>query len=251
MTPMSSETESNGPDSPVDAVRRDLAALHRLAARFGYDDLVWNHITGRLPGSDQNYLVGRFGLLYREVTASNLLVVDRDGQVMEGDGVVNPTALVIHSAVHDARSDAKFVFHSHASVALAFCALACDLEFLQQDAGILYGNVGYHEWEGLSLDSEESIRLAKNLGSNRALIMRNHGFLTVGATAGEAFMNMRHLVRAAALQMQVAATGLPVARVEDSLWNKVRAQYEHSAPGQWEWPALLRLLDELEPSYKD
>ena len=81
--------------------------------------------------------------------------------------------------------------------------------------------------------------------------MRNHGFLTVGATAGEAFMNMRHLVRAAALQMQVAATGLPVARIEDSLWNKVRAQYEHSAPGKWEWPALLRLLDELEPSYKD
>jgi len=170
---------------------------------------------------------------------------------MEGEGTVNPTALVIHSAVHDARSDAQFVFHSHAPVALAFCALACDLEFLQQDAGMLYDNVGYHDWEGLSLDSEESIRLAKNLASHSALIMRNHGFLTVGATAGEAFMNMHYLVRAAALQMQVAATGLPVARQEDSLWDKVRAQYEHSAPGQWEWPALLRLLDDLEPSYKD
>ena len=251
MTPMSSETKSNDPDSPVNAARRDLAALHRLSARFGYDDLVWNHITGRLPGSDHNYLVGRFGLLYQEVTASNLLVVDQDGQIIEGEGEVNPTALVIHGAVHDARSDAQFVFHSHAPAALAFCALACDLEFLQQDAGMLYENVGYHEWEGLSLDSEESIRLTKSLGSHRALIMRNHGFLTVGATAGEVFLNMHYLVRAAALQMQVAATGLPVARPEGSLWNKVRAQYEHSAPGQWEWPALLRLLDELEPSYKD
>ena len=248
---MSSETQSNDPDSPAIAVRRDLAALHRLSARIGYDDLVWNHITARLPGSERSYLVGRFGLLYREVTASNLLVVDQDGQVVEGEGTVNPTALVIHSAVHDARSDAQFVFHSHAPAALAFCALACDLEFLQQDAGMLYGNVGYHEWEGLSLDSEESVRLAESLASHSALIMRNHGFLTVGATAGEVFMNMHYLVRAAALQMQVAATGLPVARQEDSLWDKVRAQYEHSAPGQWEWPALLRLLDDLEPRYKD
>ena len=89
---MSSETQSNDPDSPAIAVRRDLAALHRLSARFGYDDLVWNHITARLPGSGQRYLVGRFGLLYREVTASNLLVVDQDGQVVEGEGTVNPTA---------------------------------------------------------------------------------------------------------------------------------------------------------------
>lgn len=248
---MSTDTESNDPGAPVIAIRRNLAAIHRLAARFGYDDLVWNHITARLPGTEQTYLVGRFGLLYREVTASNLLVVNQDGQVIEGEGAVNPTALVIHSAVHNASSDAQFVFHSHAPAALAFCALACDLEFLQQDAGMLYEKVGYHEWEGLSLDSEESVRLAKNLGSHRALIMRNHGFLTVGATAGEAFMNMHYLVRAAALQMQVAATGLPVAKQESSLWIKVRAQYEHSAPGQWEWPALLRLLDDLEPNYKD
>ena len=248
---MNSPTEPNNPSPPIVAARRDLAALHRLAARFGYDDLVWNHITGRLPGTEKNYLVGRFGLLYREVTASNLLVVDQDGQIIEGEGAVNPTALVIHSAVHEACRDAQFVFHSHAPAALAFCALACDLEFLQQDAGMLYENVGYHEWEGLSLDPEESVRLAKSLGSNRALIMRNHGFLTIGATAGEAFMNMHYLVRAASLQMQVAATGLPVARQEDSLWKKVRAQYEHSAPGQWEWPALLRLLDDLEPNYKD
>lgn len=247
---MSSIGESNSPGLTASDVRQDLAALHRLAARFGYDDLVWNHITARIPDSEQSYLVGRFGLFFREITASNLLVVDKNGQVLEGEGDVNPTALVIHTAVHNARSDAQFVFHSHAPAALAFCALDCQLEFLQQDAGMLYEQVGYHEWEGLSLDSEESIRLAQSLGSNRALIMRNHGFLTVGATAGEAFVTMYYLVRAASIQMQATATGLALARKESPLWDKVRTQYEQSEPGHWEWPALLRMLDELEPDYR-
>lgn len=241
---------SNSPGSTEAGVRTDLAALHRLAARFGYDDLVWNHITARIPDSESSYLVGRFGLLFREVTASNLLVVDEDGRVLEGEGAVNPTALVIHTAVHKARSDAQFVFHSHAPAALAFCALACELEFLQQDAGMLYGRVGYHDWEGLSLDDEESSRLALSLGSNRALIMRNHGFLTVGSTAGEAFVTMYYLVRAASIQMQAASTGLPIGYKDVPLWEKVQTQYEQSTPGCWEWPALLRLLDELEPDYK-
>ncbi len=246
-----SDTPPAARSAQVRATRVDLAALHRLAARFGFDDLVWNHITARVPGTQHAYLVGRFGLLHSEVTASNLLVVDSAGTIIEGDGDVNATALVIHTAVHNAQPDARFVFHSHAPEALAFCALDCELEFLQQDAGALYDRVGYHEWEGLSLDLAECDRLATNLGDNKALIMRNHGFLTVGATAGEAFVNMYYLVRAASVHLQAAASGLPRIAQNRDMWEKARDQYEHFAPGVYEWPALLRLLDAGEPGYRD
>jgi ribulose-5-phosphate 4-epimerase/fuculose-1-phosphate aldolase len=230
-------------------VRVDLAAMHRLANMFGYDDIVWNHITARVPGTDHNFLMNHFGLHNTEITASNLIKIDEHGNVLDGPPDVNTAGFVIHSAIHLTKPNARFVFHSHAPAGLAATAIQ-DVVHLVQDSSMLYGKIGYHDWEGLSVDTDERRRIAENLGDNKCLIMRNHGFLTVGETAGEAFMNMHYLVRACANMLQALATGLPLAKTSTALWEKAAKQYESFIPGKYEWPALLRLVDRVDPSYK-
>ena len=146
-------------------VRIDLAAMFRLTAMFGWDDTVWNHITARCPGTDHTFFMHRFGLLYEEVTASNLIKVDEHGQVLEGPADVNTAGFVIHSAVHLHHPNARFVFHAHPPSALAATAFE-EIPFWVQDSSMLYGKVGYHDWEGLSVDLDERFRIAENLGDN-------------------------------------------------------------------------------------
>ncbi|WP_438391907.1 class II aldolase/adducin family protein [Caballeronia sp. DA-9] len=229
--------------------RVDLAAMHRLAHLYGYDDIVWNHITARVPGSDHHFLMNHFGLQNTEITASNLIKIDESGNVLDGPPEVNTAGFVIHRGIHMTHPDALFVFHSHAPAGLAATAIR-DVVHLVQDSSMLFGKIGYHEWEGLSVDTDESLRIAANMGSNKCLIMRNHGFLTVGKTAGEAFMNMHYLVRACANMLQACATGLPLATTDPSMWEKAAKQYEAFVPGKYEWPALLRQVDRIDPSYK-
>ena len=176
-------------------VRVDLAAMFRLTHMFGWDDTVWNHITARAPGTKHNFFMHEMGLLYEEVKASNLIKVDENGKVLEGPKKANTAGFIIHSAVHLNHPKNKFVFHAHPPSALAATALKNGIPFLVQDSSMLYGKVGYHEWEGLSLNKDERKRIAKNLGNNKVLIMKNHGLLTVGETAGEAFMNMYYAIR--------------------------------------------------------
>ncbi len=230
--------------------RVDLAAMYRLAAQFGYDDLIWNHITMRVPGTDHQFLLNRFGLLYSEVTASNLIKVDENGNVVDGPEDVNTAGFIIHSAIHNDHPDMRVVFHAHVPSALAVTALKDGISMLVQDSSMLYGDIGYHDWEGLSLSTEERIRLSNNMRGKKVLIMRNHGFMTVGATAGEAFVNMYYLDRTCKVMLQAHGTGLPLNPSKPEIWKLAREQYRHFSPGKYEWPALLRMLDRSDPSYK-
>ncbi|MCH9780077.1 MAG: class II aldolase/adducin family protein [Alphaproteobacteria bacterium] len=230
--------------------RVDLAAMYRLAAKFHYDDLIWNHITMRVPGTDHQFLLNRFGLMYTEVTASNLIKVDEHGSVIDGPEDVNTAGFIIHSAIHNDHHDMKVVFHAHVPAALAVTALKDGVQMLVQDSAMLHGEIGYHEWEGLSLSTEERGRLSENMRGKKALIMRNHGFMTVGATAGEAFVNMYYLDRACKVMLQAHATGRELDAATPAMWDLARKQYDHFPPGKYEWPALLRMLDRDDPSYR-
>ncbi len=233
------------------AARVDLAAMYRLSAHFGYDDTIWNHITMRVPGSDHDFFLNKFGLLYNEVTASNLIKIDAEGRVLEGPPDVNTAGFVIHGAIHNDFPEHKVVFHAHVPDALAVTALAGDeFRHVVQDTSMLYGQIGFHDWEGLSLTLEERERLAANMDGNRALIMRNHGFLTVGADAGEAFMVMHYLIRGCRTLLAAHATGLPIDPGPTEIWELSKRQYDHFPLGANEWPALLRLADQLDPSYR-
>lgn len=233
-------------------VRIDLAAMFRLTAHFGWDDTIWNHITARVPGEGNRFYMHRFGLGYDEVTASNLIVVDEEGNVIEGPEDVNTAGFIIHSAIHLAETHKhnRFVFHAHPKSAIAATAFQ-EVPFFIQDSSMLYGKVGYHDWEGLSVDPDERHRIAANLGDNGVLIMRNHGFLTVGESAGECFMNMYYAIRLCEVALQVTATqGVELAKTDPKMWDLASKQYESFAPGKYEWPALLRKMDRLDPSYK-
>lgn len=230
-------------------VRIDLAAMFRLTAHFGWDDTVWNHITARVPGSDHHFYMHRFGLHYSEVSASNLIKVDEDGKVIEGPSDVNTAGFIIHSAVHLNHAESKFVFHAHPPTAIAATAFK-EIPFLVQDSSMLYGKVGYHDWEGLSVDPDERHRIAERLEGNSCLVMRNHGFLTVGKTAGECFMNMYYLIRMCEVAIQVSASNLELVNKPHEMWALASKQYEAFPPGVYEWPALKRVADRIDPSYK-
>ncbi len=236
-------------------LRIDLAACYRLADLFGFSDIVWNHITAKVPDRE-HFLINRFGLRHDEITASNLVTVDLDGNVIDPGSAtseedVNVTGFVIHSAIHAARPDVHCVMHSHAEAGLAVSVLKDGLLPMIQDAMPFYGRVSYHDYEGLSTDVAERERLAASLGNNRVMILRNHGLLTCGATVAEAFMHMYYLERACKVQMQVLATGqayeLPSADVCEQAGNA----YQQFPYGKYEWPALLRLADERSPGFRD
>ena len=232
-------------------VRVDLAAMFRLTNMMGWDDTVWNHITARAPGTDHTFFMHEMGLLYEEVKASNLIKVDEHGKVLEGPEKANTAGFIIHSAIHLNHPNAKFVFHAHPPSALAATALKDGIPHLVQDSSMLYGKVGYHEWEGLSINKDERVRIAENMGDNKVLIMKNHGLLTVGATAGEAFMNMYYAFRMCEVAVQATGSGLPLERATEEMWKLSQKQYDLFSPGLNEWPALLRRCDAKDSSYKE
>ena len=232
-------------------VRVDLAAMFRLTNMMGWDDTVWNHITARAPGTDHTFFMHEMGLLYEEVKASNLIKVDEHGKVLEGPEKANTAGFIIHSAIHLNHPNAKFVFHAHPPSALAATALKDGIPHLVQDSSMLYGKVGYHEWEGLSINKDERVRIAENMGDNKVLIMKNHGLLTVGATAGEAFMNMYYAIRMCEVAVQATGSRLPLERATEEMWKLSQKQYDLFSPGLNEWPALLRRCDAKDPSYKE
>jgi ribulose-5-phosphate 4-epimerase/fuculose-1-phosphate aldolase len=232
-------------------VRVDLAAMFRLTHLMGWDDTIWNHITARVPGTDHTFLMHRFGLLYEEVSASNLIKVDENGNVLEGPPDVNTAGFVIHSAIHLNHPDNHFVFHAHPPTALAATAFRDGIPFWVQDSSMLYGKVGYHDWEGLSVDLDERFRIARNLGENKVLIMRNHGFLTVGKTAGEAFMHMYYTIRMCEVALQAQSSGMALDPATPELWQLSSKQYEAFSPGKYEWPALKRRADRADSSYRN
>jgi ribulose-5-phosphate 4-epimerase/fuculose-1-phosphate aldolase len=241
------------------AVRVDLAACYRLIAHFGWDDLILTHISARVPGSDRHFLINPMGLMFPEITASNLLKIDVDGNLVEpSDYEPNFAGFVIHSAIYLARADAGCVLHTHTEADIAVSALEQGLLPLSQWAMRFYNRIGYHDYEGVSLDLDERSRLQRDIGNHQVLVLRNHGLLTVGRNVGEAFSLTYHFERAARAQLQIQAAAAGGAKIvtpssetcERGVPRQSDAEGKPLVTGQREWPALLRLAEKLDPSYR-
>jgi ribulose-5-phosphate 4-epimerase/fuculose-1-phosphate aldolase len=234
--------------------RRDLAAAYRLAAQRGWDDIVWTHISASVPGHNNAYLLNRFGLRFNEITASNLVMVNVDGQVIDGTHApINPSGFAIHGCVHRARPDAVCVLHLHSFWAQAFAASGQDLLPCSQPALRLVGRLGRHAYEGLAFGPQEQQRLVQALGNLDGVILEQHGILLIGRSVAEAFVLMHLFERAVRIQLTVAAAGSP-ACVSDTVAKTTYQQWVGNAQapeGIDEWPALLRGLDQTDPDYRN
>ncbi|QSI29761.1 class II aldolase/adducin family protein [Variovorax sp. RKNM96] len=233
-------------------VREDLAAAYRLFALFGMDDAIYTHLSVRVPGRHDHFLINPFGLLFSEVTASALVKIDLDGnKVDDSDSEVNAAGFTIHSAVHAARHDAACVMHTHTVGGMAVASLRDGLRTTNQWALQFYNRVAYHEFEGLALDLDERARLVASLGDKaKALILRNHGLLTVGRSVAEAFILMFNLERACRVQLAIQSSGQAVRPLSAEVSEKTALQFEKGGanasqadPHAREWNAFKRRLE--------
>lgn len=234
--------------------RVELAACYRLIAHFRMTDWIYNHISARVPGTHEHYLINPFGLLYEEVSASNLVKVDVHGNLAEEVALdVNPAAFVIHGAIHAARPDVVCVLHTHTEAGVAVAAQEEGLLPLSQHAFKVLGRLAYHNYEGIALDDDEQVRLVKGIGNKDVLILRNHGLLTTGRSVAEAFQLMFYLERACQIQVSALAGGRPVIYPSQAVCDRTIGQFANDykfLQGR-DWQALLRLLDRIDPSYKE
>jgi ribulose-5-phosphate 4-epimerase/fuculose-1-phosphate aldolase len=231
-----------------------LAACYRLVAHFGMDDLVYTHISARVPGRPDHYYINPFGMMFHEITASSLVEIDRGGNIVEDAGYpVNPAGVVIHGAIQAARGDIACVVHTHTRAGIAVSCLKDGLLFINQPSLLFYGRLGYHDYEGVALDADEQPRLVRDLGRHPALILRNHGLLTVGRTVPEAFSLMYYLEQCCRIQVDLMAAGGALNFPSEEVCRRVAQQIVDSPEpcGAREWPALLRLLDAKDPSYRE
>ena len=237
------------------AMRVDIAACYRLVALHGMNDLVYNHISGRVPGEEGHFLINPYGYSYEEVTASSLVKIDFDGNVVQDSGTgygINLAGFVIHSAVHKARHDVDCVIHTHSPAGMAVSALKCGLLPLTQNA-MFFAKLGYHDYESVAINLDEQKRLVRDFGDGYAMILRNHGLLTAGRTVCEAFVTMHWLEKACQAQVMAMACNTELNQPSAEV---VRLTNERYMPGQrrkiteLEWPAMLRMLDRRDPSYK-
>ena len=239
------------------AVRVDLAACYRLVADFGWEDLVFTHITARVPGSQDHFLINPYGVFFDEITASSLVKIDQRGNKLEDSPFpVNPAGFVIHSAIHAARHDAKYVLHTHTLNGVAVSAQAEGLLPISQHSVSVLASLGYHDFEGPALHDDEKPRLVADLGENDALILRNHGLLTVGETVAEAFVTMYYLEASCAIQVRAQSGGgelitIPKELIDSAYAQITAASRPRSGRGDLIWPGLLRRLDRIDPSYRN
>jgi ribulose-5-phosphate 4-epimerase/fuculose-1-phosphate aldolase len=235
--------------------RVDLAAAYRLVALYGWDDLIFTHISARVPGPEHHFLLNPYGMMFEEVTASSLVKVDLAGnKVMESPYFVNPAGFTIHSAVHAAREDALCVMHLHTDYGIAVSAQKDGLLPISQQAMLARASLAYHDYEGLALNEDEKPRLVADLADKQQMILRNHGLLTVGRTTAEAFLAMFLLERACKIQILAQSGGTELVNVPDPILRLVESQVKAVTVGQGAaltWPGLLRKLDRGDPSYRD
>ena len=237
-------------------VRVDLAACYRLVAMQGWDDLVFTHISSRVPGEEGHFLMNPFGLLFEEITASSLVKIDRDGdKVLDSEHEVNGPGFVIHGAVLDGRGDFNTVTHLHTVAGQAVSAQAQGLLPLTQTGMFLHGDVAYHDFEGSATDLDERERLIADLGDKHCMILRNHGTLTAGRHASDAFMRLYLLERACQVQVLATGGGADLVGASPASIAKTAALsqrgFETDFTRRVVWPALLRRLDRADPSYRD
>ncbi len=233
--------------------RVELAACYRLIARFGLTDLVYTHISARVPGRQDQFLINGYGLLFEEITASSLVKIDLDGNAIEQtEYEVNPAGFTIHSAVHQVRHDAECVVHTHTVAGMAVAAQKEGLLPLNQMSMEFYDRLAYHDYEGISLDLDERVRLQRDLGDKPCMLLRNHGLLTLGHTVPAAFSLMYYLNKACELQVAALAGNRELVIPPPEVCTHAAQQFNVEGPdaGKREWTALLRRLDREEPDYK-
>ncbi|GAA6206003.1 MULTISPECIES: class II aldolase/adducin family protein [Thalassotalea] len=236
--------------------RIDLAACYRLVAMQGWDDLIYTHISARIPNSD-HILINAFGLTFDEITASNLVKIDIDGNIIDPECPfeINPAGFTIHSAVHQARHEAQCVFHLHTNETIAVASLTEGLLPLSQYAMFALASLSYHDYEGLAVNEDEKLRLQNDLGDSNFMLLRNHGALTLGETIGDAFMHMYDLTRACQVQLQIMSTGMEPVYAPQKIVDGIKAQasvvHTGLTGGQKSWPAMLRRIYRHDPSFAD
>ena len=235
-------------------MRVNLAACYRLAAHYRMTDLIYTHISARVPGPDHHFLINAFGLLWDEISASTLVKVTLDGEIVDdptGSGI-NRAGYVIHGAVHRAREDVVCVMHTHTAAGIAVSAQDEGLLPISQHAMRFTGNIAYHDYEGLALELDEQARLVDDLGSHKAMILRNHGLLTCGDSIPQAFDLMYYLQRACETQINALAGGVKLRMPPEEVANKTAGQFRNLPYKQknTEWKAHLRMLDKMDASYR-
>jgi ribulose-5-phosphate 4-epimerase/fuculose-1-phosphate aldolase len=235
--------------------RVDLAACYRLVALFHWDDLIFTHISARVPGPEHHFLINPYGMMFEEITASSLVKVDLQGKkVSESPYEINPAGFVIHSAIHAAREDALCVLHLHSLNGVAVSAQKEGLRPVSQQSLFALASLAYHDYEGVALNEDEKPRLVRDLGDKNFMMLRNHGLLTVAETIADAFLFMYVLEAACTIQVRAQSGGGPLITVDPRLVAGAQAQAKQvtrGAGGALAWPGLLRKLDRHNPGYRD
>ncbi|MFI4936062.1 MAG: class II aldolase/adducin family protein [Caulobacterales bacterium] len=237
------------------AARVDLAACYRLIDLYGMSDLIANHVSARVPGEPGHFLINAYGLLYDEITASSLIKIDLDGAVIAQPPFaygVNRAGFVIHSAIHRARHDVDCVIHTHTAAGMAISALDCALTPITQTS-MRFAHAAYHDYEGVVLDLDEQARLVADLGDHDLMILRNHGLLVVGQTIAQAFNHIHRAELSCRTQLMAMAAGAAFRAVPEAVIEKTFQAYQPNVRrpfGVLDWPALLRKLDRIDPSFR-
>jgi ribulose-5-phosphate 4-epimerase/fuculose-1-phosphate aldolase len=234
-------------------LRVDLAACYRLVALYGWSDLVFTHISARIPGPEHQFLINPYGLMFDEITASSLVKVDQQcNKLIESPFPVNPAGFVIHSAIHDARLDVGCVLHTHSRAGVAVSAQRCGVQPISQQSTFVLASLGYHAYEGIAVREDEKARLQSDLANNKYLVLRNHGLLTVGTTVPDAFLAMYTFENTCRIQIDAQAGGELVffdPRIMEGLAQARQTATLGQGPNI-AWPALIRKLDRIDPSYQ-
>ncbi|WP_372958851.1 class II aldolase/adducin family protein [Marinobacter sp.] len=234
--------------------RVNLAAAYRLTALFGWDDLVFTHISARVPGPKHHFLINPYGMMFEEMTASSLVKIDLDGHKVDDSPYdINPAGFTIHSAIHQAREDAMCVFHTHSINGVAVASQKEGLLPISQHSLFVLASLGYHDYEGVALNDDEKPRLVRDLGDRTVLMLRNHGLLTVGASPAEAFVAMYMSEAACSIQLRAQAGGSELVPIPQQILDGIRRQASQVTRGldaeRLVWPGLLRRLDRRNPGY--
>jgi ribulose-5-phosphate 4-epimerase/fuculose-1-phosphate aldolase len=236
-------------------LRIDLAACYRLVALYGWDDLIFTHISARLPGTDHHFLINPYGMTFDEVTASSLVKIDLDGKkLMDSPYEINPAGFTIHGAIHAAREDAKCVLHTHSQNGVAVSATRAGVLPISQQSIFVLASLAYHDYEGVALHEGEKPRLVRDLGDKHFLMLRNHGILTVGSSIADTFLFMYVFESACTIQVRAQSTSGELISIDPKIVAgamMAAKQVTRSAGGGLAWPGLLRKLDRIDRSYRD
>jgi ribulose-5-phosphate 4-epimerase/fuculose-1-phosphate aldolase len=235
-------------------VRVNLAAAYRLVALYGWDDLVFTHVSARVPGAEHHFLLNPYGMLFEEITASSLVKVDLGGRkVMDSPHEINPAGFIIHGCIHAAREDVGCVMHVHSLNGVAVAAQKQGLLPISQQSLFVLSSLAYHDYEGVALDAAEQPRLVADLGGKSYLMLRNHGLLTAGSSPADAFLYMYLFESACAIQVRAQSGGRELLRIPESILGGIRAaagQVTRGLGSSLAWPGLLRKLDRSSPGYR-